>query len=229
MSYKLENNFWGEHVEGVMKKAQDISKQVNEIVEFEFNEIAILVDKYTNLDHLYRDYNTAWITKWKTIGPHCMPEYTESILQEIKLAEEAQDKRQEEQAAKWKLEEDAQKAAFTEKVGESPLMTTNTKAWIEYVDKNRDDYGKCCVDYARDWGRLMQYYIHRGETLVQCAERASFELGWYGITGFMYGAAVMMLSSCWKYGEELRKWHNKEYNHEGNGVVNPAVLTINPS
>lgn len=26
--------------------------------------------------------------------------------------------------------------------------------------------------------------------------------------------------------EELRKWHNKEYNYEGDGVVNPAILTI---
>lgn len=42
----------------------------------------------------------------------------------------------------------------------------------------------------------------------------------------MYGCAVNILAQCWKYGEELRKWHNKEYNYNGNGVVNPAVLTI---
>jgi hypothetical protein len=24
----------------------------------------------------------------------------------------------------------------------------------------------------------------------------------------------------------LRKWHNKEYNYEGEGTVNPAILTI---
>lgn len=229
MNYKLENTFCGEHVEGVMKKAQDISKQVNEIVEIKFNGITILVDKDTNIEHLYRDYHTAWITGWKTIGSKCMPEYTESVLEEIKIAQEAQDKKESERTAKIKKEDDAQKGAFTEKVGESILMTTDTKLWMECINNNQDPYGKCCVDYARDWGRLMQYYIHRGETVVECAERASHELGWYGITGFMYGAAVMMLSSCWKYGEELRKWHNKEYNHEGEGVVNPAVLTINPS
>ena len=42
----------------------------------------------------------------------------------------------------------------------------------------------------------------------------------------MYGCAVSILSECWEYGEELRKWHNKKYNHGGDGVVNPAVLTI---
>lgn len=227
MNYKLENTFWGESVDGVMKKAQDISKKINQIVEFEFNGITILVDENTNLDHLLRDYNTAWITGWKTIGNVCAVEYSESVLNEIKTAQEAINKRQEEQQAKWKLEEEKQQAEFNKKVGRSMLMTINTKLWMEYTEINQDNYGKCCVDYARDWGRLMQYYIYKGETVVECAERASHELGWYGITGFMYSAAVQMLSQCWKYGEELRKWHNKEYNHEGEGVVNPAILTIN--
>lgn len=48
----------------------------------------------------------------------------------------------------------------------------------------------------------------------------------YGITGFMYGCAISILSSFWKYGEELRIQHNAQYHHKGNGVVNPAVLTI---
>lgn len=43
----------------------------------------------------------------------------------------------------------------------------------------------------------------------------------------MYGGAVAALSQFWKYGEELRRWHNKEWGHEDtDGVVNPAVLTI---
>jgi len=47
------------------------------------------------------------------------------------------------------------------------------------------------------------------------------------LTGFMYGCAVNILSQCWEYGEQLRKWHNKQYDYDGNGVVNPAVLKIN--
>ena len=47
-----------------------------------------------------------------------------------------------------------------------------------------------------------------------------------GITGFMYGCAVNILSQCWEYGEVLRKWHNKEYDYEGDGVVNPAIMTV---
>lgn len=47
-----------------------------------------------------------------------------------------------------------------------------------------------------------------------------------GHKGFMYGVAVSILSQCWEYGECLRKWHNKEYGYDGDGVVNPAVITV---
>ena len=72
----------------------------------------------------------------------------------------------------------------------------------------------------------MQVEIANGKKLIECAEPTSFQLGFLGITGFMYGAAVAILSKCWKHGEELRKWHNKEYNHEGDGVINPAILSV---
>ena len=62
--------------------------------------------------------------------------------------------------------------------------------------------------------------------MIAHAEKCSHDADTDGITGFMYGAAVSILSNHWKYGELLRKWHNKEYGHEGDGVVNPAVLTI---
>lgn len=42
----------------------------------------------------------------------------------------------------------------------------------------------------------------------------------------MYGYAVSILSQCWEYGEYLRKWHNKEYGYDGDGVVNPAIMTV---
>lgn len=66
----------------------------------------------------------------------------------------------------------------------------------------------------------------RGDKIVDIADSTSREADTEGITGFMYGCAVNVLSQLWEYGEELRKWHNKEYNYEGDGVVNPAILTI---
>ena len=64
------------------------------------------------------------------------------------------------------------------------------------------------------------------KVIVDNAKQLSYEADKEGITGFMYGAAVSILSQCWEYGECLRKWHNKEYEYDGDGVVNPAVMTV---
>lgn len=102
------------------------------------------------------------------------------------------------------------------------------KNWEQFVEVNsKDGYSNCVVTYARRWAKYMQHLMEKhNKSVFQIAENASHMSDINGITGFMYGCAVSVLSQCWKYGEELRKWHNKEYDYEGDGVVNPAVLTI---
>ena len=67
---------------------------------------------------------------------------------------------------------------------------------------------------------------HPLNVISENAKRLSHKADTEGITGFMYGAAVSILSQCWEYGECLRKWHNKDYGYDGDGVVNPAVITV---
>lgn len=101
------------------------------------------------------------------------------------------------------------------------------KSWNHMVEINPEDsYGNGVMKYARLWAKCMQKLIAEGKTVAEIAEKTSHDCDIEGITGFMYGAAVKALSQCWKYGEELRKWHNKEYGYEGDGVVNPAVVEI---
>lgn len=103
--------------------------------------------------------------------------------------------------------------------------------WEKCQEMNSDSYGKAVVDFARRWAESMEKVIeesdkHSPSALVEHAERLSREADTEGITGFMYGCAVNVLSQLWEYGEELRKWHNAQYEHEGEGVVNPALLTM---
>lgn len=42
----------------------------------------------------------------------------------------------------------------------------------------------------------------------------------------MYGCAVSILAQVWEHGELLRDWHNRSYGYQGDGTVNPAILTI---
>lgn len=73
---------------------------------------------------------------------------------------------------------------------------------------------------------MMEEQIDKGAKVEDIAEETSHKANADGITGFMYGAAVAILSQCWEYGEELKKWHNEKYGHKGEGVINPAIFTI---
>lgn len=102
------------------------------------------------------------------------------------------------------------------------------KNWAQFVEINsKDGYSAGVVTYARRWAKYMQYLMKKhNKDLVLIADEASKVADIEGITGFMYECAVNTLSQLWKYGEELRKWHNKDYGYEGDGVVNPAILTV---
>lgn len=110
------------------------------------------------------------------------------------------------------------------------ILSGKEQEYTDWYDKNSDGYSRACFTYAERWAELMEKKIEEigdaRETIIKYADDLSHEADTEGITGFMYGCAVSILSQCWEYGEELRKWHNKEYNYDGDGVVNPAVLKV---
>ena len=111
------------------------------------------------------------------------------------------------------------------------ILEGREQDYKDWYNKNLDPYGHASFTYAERWAEMMENIIESStdepmKVIVDNADRLSHEADTEGITGFMYGCAVSILSHCWKYGEELRKWHNKVYNYEGDGIVNPAVLTI---
>lgn len=111
------------------------------------------------------------------------------------------------------------------------ILEGREQDYKDWLDKNTDPYGRACFTYAERWAEMMKNLIEGStdepmKVIIDNAYRLSNEADVEGITGYMYGCAVSILSRAWKYGEELRKWHNKEYNYEGDGVVNPAIMTI---
>jgi hypothetical protein len=88
--------------------------------------------------------------------------------------------------------------------------------------------------YAERWAYLMEHEMEEGKKLVDIAKTTSHTADEEGITGFMYGCAVSILSRVWIHGEELRRWHNldTQIGHEGERanekgtVLNPALLNI---
>lgn len=114
------------------------------------------------------------------------------------------------------------------------MKIKDQREWSKWVESNQDPYGRAVIEYAERWANLMEMCLRDGEMVEQCAKRASHDADTEGITGFMYGAAVQVLSQCWGHGEELRRWHNLktqlgtegERANESGGVLNPALINI---
>ena len=108
--------------------------------------------------------------------------------------------------------------------------------WDKTRAANTDPYGKAGTDFAEKWAELMEDGINNGQELKDIAKQTSHDADTDGITGFMYGCAVSILSQCWVHGEELRRCHNLdtqigaegEAANESGGTLNPALLNIQP-
>lgn len=112
------------------------------------------------------------------------------------------------------------------------------QAWNEWWEANRDNgYGQAVMEYTERWANLMEQALEQGAQLEDIADSTSHDADTDGITGFMYGCAVTILSRCWIHGEKLRRWHNLksqihdegERANETGGVLNPALLNLSVS
>lgn len=181
-------------------------------VTFTFNGVAVVVDGTSDTNLIYRDWSRALhgcLEKGTVVGP-----YPNAVLSPEEVAHDAAvAKADEERASIRQAEWDKKKATGHKTMqelleGATPLELKDTHAWNVFRDANTDPYGKRCVDYARDWGRLMQVQLARGKTIAQCAGEMSTLADHDGITGFMYGAAGSILRKCWVHGDALNTWHN---------------------
>ena len=107
----------------------------------------------------------------------------------------------------------------------------NEKLWNEYVEKNNDSHGACCVNVAKRVMQILEedstplhdgYFpdIHTPHGIICKADEDIKG----GISGFQAGCVATMVSNCHERGEEFRKIWNKEYS--GDGVINPAIIQI---
>jgi hypothetical protein len=106
--------------------------------------------------------------------------------------------------------------------------------WLKHVEANKDSYGAATICYAERWADLVEASLAEGAELEDVAEKTGREADTEGITGFMYGCAVNVLSQVWEHGDRLRRWHNLETQigdegeraNESGGTLNPALLSV---
>jgi hypothetical protein len=216
----------GDQFSHTATRAKEMALHLNASVVFTFNEVECFVNSETDTTLLYRDYENSFLMEWKTVGPTCDPVYSKEIQEEIDKKRKEKEERDEKWREEYNRKATEKKNRVLKKIESTVLSLKDESGWNKSVEVNKDGYGKCVIDYADTWAKLMQEEISKGSTVDKCAEECSHEADIYGITGFMYGCAVGLLSEAWEHGEHLRVWHNSKHNHNGNGVVNPAVLTI---
>lgn len=81
------------------------------------------------------------------------------------------------------------------------------KEWNKHVELNKDPYGKCCVDVAREVMRMIDepIHIHTPIDTHRIICDAVKNVGEAGITGFMAECIVNMVSRVHSRGKDLRK------------------------
>lgn len=232
MTERNVSEFLGWHIKDAI--AELIRRAQTEPVQTEFNGVTIYANADSDVDLLYRDWDRAMSGYIASpVGPYPAPQ-----LSAAELAHDAEIKHQNElrwaeQDRVWREERAREKAEYEAAIAGSPAMERDEAEWRKGIAAQKGaGYGLAIYDFAETWARLMQKQISAGQSVADCAESCSSlaDKG-YGITGFMYGCAVSILSACWKHGEDLRRWHNLktqirdegEKANESGGVLNPAL------
>lgn len=159
--------------------------EANEPAEFDFNEIKLVAEPGMDPLDLANQYAKESERRRK--------EYEASEAYKKALAEgEERDRKAREDYAK----------AMEDTLERPSLIDSAT--WEKAEASNQDPYGARALEYARDWGVMMEKEISPAKKLTKeivdrCAELADYD----GITGFMHSWAKGLLIRTWLYGAEL--------------------------
>ena len=206
----------GENVSETAKRMVALAKKTKGPVTVKFNDIALTAKPGDNPEVIVQYYQTESNRRHE--------EYVKSPEHKKRQREAQEAQQRQDLMLKGAL------AAAPEK-----MTLRDEKGWKKAVATNTDGYGGGVISFAERWARLMEGRMANGDTLEACADEVS-SLANNGITGFMYGCAVSILSQVWVHGEQLRRWHNlkTQIGHEGEkanasgGVLNPALLSVSP-
>lgn len=203
-------------------------------IEFEFNGVTVQVAADSDPALIYRDWSRGMLRN----GGFTVSPYPKAVLSDAELSEDNrliqdQEERQAQATKAYNERMQAKKDEIASRLAPE-IELQDADGWKTFVEKNSDPYGSGVVRFAENWARLMQAEMANGAKLEDIADKASSDADTEGITGFMYGCAVSVLSQVWKHGEGLRRWHNfktqigneGEKANESGGVLDPAVIRI---
>ncbi len=202
----------GSRITDVITEAIALSEKEERIIRFEFNGVIVSVSSNSDPELIHRDCLRSFSGYIdKNVGPNPSPVLTdEERASDASIAKENERKNQERQAKRM-AENEARREAVEAKLVDAPGIDLIDEAcWQNNKDINSEGYGGAVMAYAERWARLMQIEIANGKKLEDVAGATSDEADLEGITGFMTGGAISILSHCWKYGKQLQRWYTSK-------------------
>jgi len=215
-------------IDGAITLAREISYHDDWIsnkggaVKFDFNGVMVTVRMDSDPELIFRDWSRAMFGYIdKNVGP-----YPNLVLSD------------EEKESYRHTKSDIKRKAVIAKLATAPqVVFANKDFWEESfpvienaVYSMTGPFSNKCmmaiVDYSERWARLMQMRLINAETLEDIAQETSHEANIDGVSITMHFHAVWLLSGSWKYGEELRLWHNKKcgVSKDTGDVVDPSLI-----
>lgn len=219
-----------------IKEMIGLAKEGNFTVKQELNGVTVLVNGDSNSGLIFRDQQRAQSGYIKgDIGPYPNTKLTAKDKANDARVEAENKRERQKRQAEYDKKAHAHREKVEAKLANAPAMEIADEAgWQKSKQINSDGYGGAVMAFSERWARLIQLEMAKGRKLADVAEATSSEADLEGITGFMYGFAVSLLASCWKYGDELRRWHNLKHQigdegqkaNDSGGLLNPAILSI---
>lgn len=107
------------------------------------------------------------------------------------------------------------------------------KKYKEWLDVNKDGYSRTCFVYAERFADMLEIEyvkaidVPMSKILELHGDKFSHDADIEGVTGFMVGMSINILSQCWEFGKDLKLWWNTKYGQpDAEGTVNPAILVV---
>ena len=190
-------------------------------IKFEANDIVVTATKENDAEWIWQEWKRLEEEEWERYQKE-QEEYHKTWEYKLKHAKELK--------AEYRQKEVEEKIKVIAQQTEMEFKDEAAKArWEEIVEMNsHDGYSESTCEYAEYWAKFMQHLMKDGAELTKIAKETSRAADMFGMSGFTYGYAVSILCECWKYGDELRRWHNKMWGapEDAEGVVNPAILVV---
>ncbi|EKU96654.1 hypothetical protein Lepto7375DRAFT_0604 [Leptolyngbya sp. PCC 7375] len=188
-----------------------------EYAAFDFNGVEVCVNQSTDLVLLLRDRNTAMILDWPSIGPYCVEEYSDTVLEQIETARQEREAEVKLAQQKWQLKSEKAKLEIIaigaeyfnfkiplrkqfdyglECVNRSSLPEEG--AYQAAVFRWAKEIAKTTLALSRQSGRWLGVHIKEASFLVDDAMDEGF-------TGFQYSLAIDILERYWLYGDVVKR------------------------